>query len=312
MAKKSLHIIVFLIFLSGTGVAQQKTRDSVSKVLDEVIVTATRTENKISNIPLPVEVISAKNIQRSGSQKLLDILQMQTGLVVANNPLGTSLQGYPNPFGEGVQMQGLDPAYTLILVDGEPLVGRNAGILNLGRIAIGNIKQIEIIKGPATCLYGSDALAGVINIITESPLESSVRFQTHYGTNNTLGLTGAVSILHNKTSVELFANRYSSDGYDLDKNIYGKTIDPFRDYSGNAKVKFQLDEKSDLTISARYFSETQFNNYLIYPQDHPEVVKGTTKETDGSLFAKFNHKINNEVSYYASVYSTYYHNNAAV
>jgi len=160
MGKKSLHIILFLFFFSPEIFAQKHGRDSVPKVLDEVIVTATRTENKVSNIPLPVEVISAKNIQRSGSQKLLDILQMQTGLVVANNPLGTSLQGYPNPFGEGIQMQGLDPAYTLILVDGEPLVGRNAGILNLGRIAIGNIKQIEIIKGPATCLYGSDALAG--------------------------------------------------------------------------------------------------------------------------------------------------------
>src|SRR5574338_931199 len=151
-------------------------------------------------------------------------------------------------------MQGLDPAYTLILVDGEPLVGRNAGILNLGRIAIGNIKQIEIIKGPATCLYGSDALAGVINIITESPLENSVRFQTHYGTNNTLGLTGAVSIVHNKSSVELFASRYSSDGYDLDKNIYGKTIDPFVDYSANAKLIYNFNDKNKLTLSGRYFS----------------------------------------------------------
>ncbi len=312
MGKKSLHIIICLIFISSVISAQNQSKDSAAKVLDEVVVTATRTENKVSNIPLPVEVISAKSIQRSGSQKLIDILQMQTGLVVANNPLGTSLQGYPNPFGEGIQMQGLDPAYTLILVDGEPLVGRNAGILNLGRIAIGNIKQIEIIKGPATCLYGSDALAGVINIITETPANNSLRFQTHYATNNTLGLTAGSSFIHNKTSVELFANRYSSDGYDLDKNIYGKTIDPFTDYSGNAKVKIQFNEKTDFTLSGRFFSETQFNNYLIYPEDNPEVVKGTTKETDGSLFARLNHKISNLVSYSASVYSTYYHNNAAV
>ena len=145
------------------------SNDSTAKLLDEVVVTATRTENKVSNIPLPIQVITAKNILLSGSQKLIDILQMQTGLVIANNPLGIALQGYPNPFGEGIQMQGLDPEYTLILVNGEPLIGRNAGIINLGRIAIGNIKQIEIIRGPATCLYGSDALAGVINIITEEP-----------------------------------------------------------------------------------------------------------------------------------------------
>src|SRR5690242_4049588 len=118
MNEKFLHIIIVLLLVSPVVSAQETSKDSVAKLLDEIVVTATRTENKVSNIPLPIEVISAKNIQRSGSQKLIDILQMQTGLVIANNPLGTSLQGYPNPFGEGVQMQGLDPAYTLILVDG--------------------------------------------------------------------------------------------------------------------------------------------------------------------------------------------------
>jgi outer membrane receptor for ferrienterochelin and colicins len=193
MLKKLRYIGFVAVVFTHTASAQMKT-DSLSKVLDEVVVTATRTENKVSNVPLPIQVISAKSIQFSGSQKLIDILQMQTGLVIANNPLGTALQGYPNPFGDGIQMQGLDPAYTLILVNGEPLIGRNAGIINLGRIAVGNIKQIEIIRGPATCLYGSDALAGVINIITEDPVKNSLNLQTHYATNNTLGLTAAGTI----------------------------------------------------------------------------------------------------------------------
>jgi outer membrane receptor for ferrienterochelin and colicins len=77
-------------------------------------------------------------------------------------------------------------------------------------------------------------------------------------------------------------------------------------------VKFSLDEKTDFTISARYFTETQFNNYMIFPGNDPEVVKGTTKETDGSLFMRLQHKISNTVFYSASVYSTYYHNNASV
>lgn len=311
MHKKILNIIIFLISCLGVS-AQKNKKDSSAKLLDEVVVTATRTENKVSNIPLPVEVISARNIERSGSQKLIDILQMQTGLVIANNPLGTSLQGYPNPFGEGIQMQGLDPAYTLILINGEPLVGRNAGILNLGRIAIGNIRQIEIIKGPATCLYGSDALAGVINIITETPLKNNIKFETHYATNTTLGLTTSASIVHNKTAVALFVNRYSSNGYDLDKNIYGKTIDPFIDYSASAKITSQLSPKTNFSISGRYFTETQFNNYQIYPSGQPQIVKGTTVETDGSLFAKLQHKLNDNISYSASAYATYYHNNASV
>lgn len=171
-----LRFLYIFFFLSPIlALAQEKKADSTLKILDEVVVSGTRTENKVSNLPLPIEVISYKNILQSGSQKLLDILQMQSGIVVASNPLGTALQGYPNPFGEGVQMQGLDPAYTLIMVDGEPLTGRNAGIINLGRIAVGNIEQIEILKGTATSLYGSDALAGVINVITKKPVKNSDR-----------------------------------------------------------------------------------------------------------------------------------------
>src|SRR5678816_2942725 len=127
MQQKILNIVIALFSFSIAS-AQESSLDSTGKVLDEVVVTGTRTENKISNLPLPIQVISSKSIQLSGSQKLIDILQMQSGLVIANNPLGTALQGYPNPFGNGIQMQGLDPAYTLILVDGEPLIGRNAGI----------------------------------------------------------------------------------------------------------------------------------------------------------------------------------------
>lgn len=311
MRKKLRYFFMVVVIFSDCASAQ-KQKDSAAKVLDEVVVTATRTENKVSNIPLPVQVISAKNILFSGSQKLIDILQMQTGLVIANNPLGTALQGYPNPFGDGIQMQGLDPAYTLILVNGEPLIGRNAGIINLGRIAVGNIKQIEIIRGPATCLYGSDALAGVINIITEDPVKNSLNLHTHYATNNTIGLTAAGAIKKKKTALELFMNRYSSDGYDLDKNIYGKTIDPFVDYSASAKLTYNISNKNKLTLSARYFSEKQFNNYLIYPQSEPQIVKGTTAETDGSLFARFDHKVNSAFNYTASVYTTSYTNDASV
>src|SRR4029079_3690862 len=219
MLQKILHIILALLCFSFAS-AQKTSSDSSVKVLDEVVVTGTRTENKVSNLPLPIQVISSKSILLSGSQKLIDILQMQSALVIANNPLGTALQGYPNPFGNGIQMQGLDPAYTLILIDGEPLTGRNAGIINLGRIAIGNIKQIEILKGPATSLYGSDALAGVINIITTEPEKNNLHFQTHYESNNTLGLTAAAGLKNKKTSFQFFANRYSSNGYDLDESVY--------------------------------------------------------------------------------------------
>ncbi len=69
----------------------------------------------------------------------------------------------------GVQMNGLGPDYTMILIDGQPMVGRVAGVLDLDRVSVGNIERIEVVKGPMSSMFGSEALAGVINIITATP-----------------------------------------------------------------------------------------------------------------------------------------------
>ncbi len=310
----SITLFTFSYGQGKSSVGQKKVDSAFNKSfdLDEVVVTGTRTENKVSNLPMPIQVISAKTIAESGSQKLLDILQMQSGLMVASNPLGTALQGYPNPFGDGIQMQGLDPSYTLILIDGEPLTGRNAGIINLGRVAVGNIKQIEILRGPATSLYGSDALAGVINVITFDPVKNNAEFQTYYGTNNTFGLTGSANLKFDKSALQLFAKRYSSDGYDFDKNIYGQTVDPFVDHSLHAKYIYQINSNSDLLFSARYSTNKQVNKYLIYPNDLPQAVGGNTIEIDKSAYVRYKHTLNPTINYTGSVYATTYDNNAKV
>jgi outer membrane receptor for ferrienterochelin and colicins len=318
ITKLNIGFLALLIspVLSGNfAFAQNAVHDTVFnklKTIDEVIVTTTRTEKSIGDIPVPIQVISKKFIQQTGSQKLIDILQQQTGLVLADNPLGQSLQGYPNPFGSGIQMQGLDPAYTLILMDGEPLTGRNAGILNLGRIAVGNIQQIEIIKGPATSLYGSDALAGVINIITEKPKANATFIQINQASNNTWGFTANQTIKKNKTALQLFANRYSSSGYDLDKSVYGKTIDPFHNYSFAAKLFYDFNAKIQLQSSARFFAQKQFNNYRVYTASQPAEVDGNSKETDWGFNNQLFYSFSNKVKLISRLYFTGYQNNAEV
>jgi outer membrane receptor for ferrienterochelin and colicins len=116
--------------------------DTLSGTGNEIVVTATKTERKISTVAVPVTIISQQRILQAGSLRLNDILQEQTGLFLTA------------AFGSGVQMQGLNPDYTLILIDGEPLIGRTGGVLDLKRITVGNIKQIEIVKGPSSSLYG--------------------------------------------------------------------------------------------------------------------------------------------------------------
>src|SRR6185312_9449916 len=89
-------------------------------------------------------------------------------------------------------------------------------------------------------------------------------------------------------------------------------VDPFHDYSANAKLTYHIDDKTKFTLSGRFFTETQFNNYLIFPQSEAEILKGKTIETDGSLFARLQHTINNKITYVASLYATSYSNNASV
>ncbi|MBK6817585.1 MAG: TonB-dependent receptor plug domain-containing protein [Saprospiraceae bacterium] len=107
-----------------------------------------------------------------GANRVQQVLSEQNGIQIVPQV---------NGLGSGIQLQGFNPDYTLILLDGEPLVGRNTGLLDLNRLSPNAVKQIEIVKGPSSSLYGSEALAGVVNIITE-PLRRTIKI--NHRTNN--------------------------------------------------------------------------------------------------------------------------------
>ncbi len=312
MQQKQLYILSVLLAAFVSGFSQIKTKDTLEGKSEDVFVTATRSENKLSNVAVPAIIINKKTIQQTGSLKLQDVLQEQTGIVVVNSNLATSLNGYPNPFGQGVQMLGLDPAYTAILMDGEPLIGRNAGILKLGRIATGNIRQIEIVKGPSSSLYGSEAMAGVINILTASPSAETVDAQFHAASNSTYAGTVSYANKFNKTGVQFFLNRYSTQGYDLDANTYGKTIDPYRDVTANLKITQYLSSKTQLLVSLRDFDSKQDNNYQIYQSGVPGIVKGYTTEKDKSVFAQIKWNVSPERKWFFRTFYNHYANNSFV
>ncbi len=302
-------IFISLIHFCSSSFAQQK--DSVHR-FDEVVITATRTSQSIGNIPVPIQVITKQQIKATGSQKLSDILQEQTGLVIAENPLGAALQGYPNPFGSGVQMQGLDPAYTLILIDGEPLVGRNAGVLNLGRIAVGNIKQIEILKGPSTSLYGSDAMAGVINIVTEKPTTLCSSALVNVGSFGTVGVNGSYANQFNKLSVQLFAATNQADGYDLDQSVYGKTVDAYSDFNLHGKLIYDFNNNTSLQLSVRHSNSNVKNDYSVLSNGNVEIVKGNSIDKDWNAFIQLKTKFSKSGSVHFKLYATGYDANAEV
>nr|HPH46459.1 TonB-dependent receptor plug domain-containing protein [Chryseolinea sp.] len=214
--KRFLGALLCMSFLFGIIPKKIAAQDSLAqKQLDEVVVTATRSERALSELPVPVTVIQKSQIKNMGSLRLNDVLGEQTGLAIVSDHR------------TGIQMQGFSPEYTLILVDGEPLIGRTSGTLELNRIAVGNIKQIEIMKGPSSSLYGSEALAGVVNIITERPIGVNGTITSRYGANNTFDLGATVNYKKNKLGLYAFANRYSTDGYDLSTDTEGNTVSPF-------------------------------------------------------------------------------------
>lgn len=129
-------------------------------VADEVIVvTGTRSENQRKPSPITTEVIDRQRLAESGAQTVAEALAMRPGLWLERGVAGTN----------GLTMQGLGPQYSLILVDGARQIGRTDGVLDLDRFAVEDVEQIEIVRGPSSVLYGSDALGGVVNLVTRPP-----------------------------------------------------------------------------------------------------------------------------------------------
>ena len=176
------------------------------------MVTATRSERKLSNIAVPVTLIQQKTIRQSGSLRLNDILGEQTGLFITQS------------FGRGCKCRDYHADYTLILLDGEPLIGRMGGVLDLSRLTVGNIKKIEIVKGPSSSLYGSEALAGVINIITDRSNGRKLQADLRYGRFNTIDASLNAATRVGKLSLGAFVNSNSSEGYSLLPNAVQKTV----------------------------------------------------------------------------------------
>jgi outer membrane receptor for ferrienterochelin and colicins len=301
---KKIFLILFLIS-SGFIVSAQEDSNHV-KQIDEVVVTATRTERKLSNVAVPVQLISNKTIQQSGSLRLTDVLQEQTGLFITSGGTTSTVGG--GVFGNGVQIQGLSPDYTLILLDGEPVIGRNGGVLDLSRLAVGNIKRIEIVKGPSSSLYGSEAMGGVINIITEQPKENRLDMGLRYGRFNSIDANITAAIRQKNFGIQFFGNRNSADGYDLDKTTVGNTVDPWHNYTGQLRSFYQPSAKTKISLSARYFNEIQSNFFQATDPFSGNVVNvtGNGKVKDMNLnpvvTQQFSDNIRSSLRFYFSRY----------
>lgn len=125
--------------------------------MDELVVTATRTKRKISNTAIATEVINRKDIENSGSRNVAELLSQRAGVSLQTSVAGGSI----------LNILGMDSRYILILIDGQPITGKFNNRVSLDQILTDQLASVEIVKGPGSSLYGSEAMAGVINLITE-------------------------------------------------------------------------------------------------------------------------------------------------
>ena len=241
-------VLMCVMHSFGQEVDIDSAKTLIPELLDEVVLTATRTERQLSALPLPVQIISEETIQNSSVLRLGEILNEQTGLITVPDFGGV----------EGIQLQGLDSQYTLILIDGVPLVGRSAGTLDLNRIAVGNIKQIEIVKGASSSLYGSEALGGVINIITEEPEGGLQGSLTHRSSSFDIHNTSIqIRQKKDKLGLSLFVDRYENGGFDLTGDDGLNSLDPYSNFTITPGISYEFDDDTKLNLTGRIFSQQQ-------------------------------------------------------
>ena len=290
-------IINTLTILSFLKVVSQEVVDSTQiNNLDEVILTATRTERQLSSLPLPVTLISKKKILQSGTIRLDEILSEQTGIITVADESGF----------EGVQIQGISSDYILILIDGVPLVGRSAGNFDLSRLTVGNIKQIEVVKGPSSSLYGSEALGGVINIITEKPKSEELQGNVSYrlGSFVQQDINLDIKQRFKKLRYGFFANRFSSEGYDLNPEEEGQTVNPFENYTVNGRVYYDFNDKLSLFTSIRFYDQVQDAGFTF----NDVLFEGDSNEWEWNAHARLDQKWNEK---FTTAYELYYTNYVA-
>ena len=228
----------------------------------------------MSSLPLNASVINKAEIEKTNATRLSDVINEELGLITVSDFGG----------GEGIQMQGLDSEYTLVLIDNQPLIGRQAGTLDLNRVSVGNIKQIEIVRGPSSSLYGNNAFAGVINIITDEPKEGfNGHVSSSYETHNTTDSNILLSYKNKDFNGSLFFNKYSSDGYDLLEDDGLNTVNEFNNNTLQIKLGYDISKKFKVRINARYFTQ-MIDNIA------PNNLSGETFTAEDNINFTISHK----------------------
>ena len=254
----------------ATGKDKEMTVD-----LNPVVVTGTGTHQRLKNTPAPVEVVTANEIKKAG---ITDFQQAMTMLV-------PSLSFSTNSMGSYLMMNGLSNKYVLILINGRKLTGDTANNIDLSRIDMSRVKRIEVLDGAGSSLYGSDAIAGVINIITNEPKElMQVTSTTRYEDHRQL-----TQMVNADIATEKFGS-YTSYKHEQSAGWQNSDLAYVTDKKGNVNCQFSIQgigisaqifitltnggNNASVTISPNFNSNTMTLSGNLVPLDQSSIFKG--------------------------------------
>lgn len=224
---------------------------------EEVTVfSASRQEELRENLATKVEVVTRSDIRSSGYETVGEVLREIPGIITRRGSETVRR-------GAGEQVQGIDSRQVLVLIDGQPIVGgrgiKEEGILNLDRQSIGKLDSIEVVKGSSSALFGSDAIGGVINMITRNPdrpFDASVSIVG--GNFGVFDGRGILSFKRDKFSGLFNFERHKNNGFDLTPTTADTTGAGFNRYDGYGKFKYAFSDEFSLVG----FVNSYWNNSL--------------------------------------------------
>ncbi len=201
------------VHAGATAIVDFELRESVLE-LGTIVVTGTRTPKYVKDAPVRTEVITSQHIEEKEATTLYEALAGVPGIRVEQQCSYCNFSI--------VRVQGLESGHSQVLIDGQPIYSGLAGVYGLQQIPTANIERIEIVKGAGSALYGSSAIAGVINIITKEPTsEPFIEIGSSFGTANTNDYTIAAS--RKVSNADLIVTAQKNTGDEIDQNGDGIT-----------------------------------------------------------------------------------------
>lgn len=219
---------------AGAAIAESSAR------VDKIIVGATKTPHTLGDVPVAADVVTREELQERNVRTVQEALENVTGMAVE------AVASMYNERGGLVSMQGLEPRHTLILIDGQRLQGGHQNAIDMQQISIEMIERIEIVKGPASALYGSEAMGGVINIVTrDAPKKPEFSGSLGIGTRGTM--IGRVSAGTGNEHVGAHVNYTYGETEGINKDN-----DPFQEHILQGTFSINLAERAKLKVKPYY------------------------------------------------------------